>query len=531
MSGSHDCLYQINTRVWLNELSRLAGRPMTLDDVPDDTLDGWAAAGFDWIWLLSVWRTGPAGRAISRTHAPWRSEFLHTLPDCVDDDIQGSGFAIADYSLDPRLGGAESLARFRQRLRVRGLRLMLDFVPNHTALDHPWVAARPELYVQGDAPLLAREPRNYTRIGSGLSGSGLSGSGLRGSGRIGSAGGERVLAYGRDPYFEGWPDTAQLDYSQPATRQAMEGELLRVASQCDGLRCDMAMLVLPDVFERTWGRPTAPFWPAAIAKLRDRHPDFQLLAEVYWDREWDLLQQGFDYAYDKRLYDRLRDHTARDIRGHLAADIRFQRRLTRFLENHDEPRAAAVFARPRHEAAAVIAFLAPGLRFFHQGQLEGRRLRISPHLVRGPGEPVDGALARFYEQLLGALRDPTVRRGEWTLLDCGPAWEGNPSHDGFVAQLWHEPRGERITLAVANFAHDRGQCFARFPAAVGGKLRGRNWRLVDGVGPEIYERDGDDLADRGLYLDMPPMGRHVFRMHVPSQPSPLSASTCAHQQR
>ena len=90
----------------------------------------------------------------------------------------------------------------------------------------------------------------------------------------------------------------------------MIGELLKIASQCDGVRCDMAMLVLPDVFERTWGRRAPLFWPTATQRVRERVPGFIFMAEVYWDLEWTLQQQGFDYAYDKRLYDRLREHHA-----------------------------------------------------------------------------------------------------------------------------------------------------------------------------------------------------------------------------
>ena len=134
------------------------------------------------------------------------------------------------------------------------------------------------------------------------------------------------------------------------------------------------------------------------------------MAEVYWDLEWTLQQQGFDYAYDKRLYDRLRDGHARPVREHFHAGLDYQDKLARFLENHDEPRAAATFPPDVHEAAAVITFLSPGLRFFHQGQFEGRRKRISPHLVRGPQEPVDRQLEQFYERLLAVLRQPVVAR-------------------------------------------------------------------------------------------------------------------------
>ena len=157
------------------------------------------------------------------------------------------------------------------------------------------------------------------------------------------------------------------------------------------------------------------------------------MAEVYWDLEWTMLQQGFDYAYDKRLYDRLREGHARPVREHLYAGLDYQDKLARFLENHDEPRAAATFAPGMHEAAAIITFLSPGLRFFHQGQFEGRRKRISPHLVRAPQEPVDEALRQFYDGLLAVLRQPVVRDGQWRLLECVPAWEGNGTWDGFIA--------------------------------------------------------------------------------------------------
>ena len=379
-------LYQINTRVWLTELSRILGRPATLDDIPDAELDRVVGMGFDWVWFLSVWRTGLTGQRVSRESHEWRREFQDTLPDLSEEDIAGSGFAITGYTVHPGLGGDAALARLRERLRARGLRLMLDFVPNHTALDHPWVEGHPEYYVPGTELDLERTPQNYTRVQR--------------------TRGDLLLAHGRDPYFPGWPDTLQLDYSNPATQEAMIGELLRIAGQCDGVRCDMAMLVLPDVFERTWGRPAPLFWPHATRRVRERVPGFRFMAEVYWDLEWTMLQQGFDYAYDKRLYDRLREGHARPVREHLYAGLDYQEKLARFLENHDEPRAAAAFAPGIHEAAAVITYLSPGLRFFHQGQFEGRRKRISPHLVRAPLEPADGALRQFYDRLLAAIMQP-----------------------------------------------------------------------------------------------------------------------------
>ena len=357
-------LYQINTRVWLKEVSQKLGRSATLDDIPDAELHRLSEIGFDWIWLLSVWQTGPEAQRISRTNPEWRKEFHETLPDLRDEDIPGSGFAITGYTVHTSLGGDAALARLRQRLKKRGLKLMLDFVPNHMGLGHPWIEDHPEHFVQGTELDLARAPQNYTWARR--------------------KGGDLLLAHGRDPYFPGWPDTLQLNYGNPATQEAMMGELTRIAGQCDGVRCDMAMLVLPEVFERTWGIPTQPFWPKATQRVRQRVPDFCFMAEVYWDLEWAMQQQGFNYTYDKRLYDRLCEGHARPVREHFLAGLDYQDKLARFLENHDEPRAAAAFAPGVHEAAAVITFLSPGLRFFHQGQFLGRMKRISPHLGRGP---------------------------------------------------------------------------------------------------------------------------------------------------
>ena len=484
----YPALLQVNTRVRLTELSGVLGRPATLDDFDDAELDRWAAQGFDWIWLLSVWHTGAAAQRISRSHAAWRREFEHTLSDLQDADIGGSGFAITAYHVHAALGGDAALARLRERLRRRGLKLMLDFVPNHVAPDHPWVEAHPGFFVAGSDDDLARAPRNWLRLQTKQ--------------------GPRVLAHGRDPYFDGWPDTLQLNYGHAPLQQAMRIELQRIAGQCDGLRCDMAMLLLPEVFERTWGMRAEAFWPQAIAAVRHAQPSFEFMAEVYWDLEWTLQQQGFDHCYDKRLYDRLRALEAAPVRDHLRAGLDYQDRLARFLENHDEPRAAATFAPAVHAAAAVLGFCTPGLRLFQQGQFEGSRVHVSPHLVRAPHEPVDAGLAAFYARLLAVLRRPAVRDGAWSLLDCAAAWAGNPGAQQFIAWGWQLPHALRLCVAV-NYAPQQGQCFVRLPWP---ELAGRHWRLRDLLGDAVYDRPGDDLLARGLYLDLPPWGHHVFEV-------------------
>ena len=482
----HPSLYEINTRVWLCRLSQEAGRPITLADVDDATLDDLARRGFDWIWLLGVWQTGKASREVSRSTPAWQAEFRAALPDLTEEDIYGSGFAISAYEVDEALGGKAAVASFRSRLADRGLRLMLDFVPNHTALDHPWVREHPDFYVQGTEQDLAAAPGNYCRIEADQ--------------------GTRILALGRDPNFPGWPDTLQLDYANPALQTAQMGELAMIAEQCDGVRCDMAMLLLPEVFQHTWGLAPAPFWPKAIAAVREAYRGFTFLAEAYWDLEWELQQQGFDYCYDKRLYDRLRHSDAGAIRAHLGAGLDYQDRLARFLENHDEPRAAAAFPWPRHQAAAIVSALAPGLRFFHQGQLEGARVRVPAHLRRGPVEPQNADIAAFYERLLSALKSDGFRDGAWSLIVPQPAWHGNPTDQDFVSFAWQTRDGGYVV--VVNYSDHQGQCHLRLPFA---GLAGQKVRIVDMMGSEVYDRDGTSLVEPGLFIDLTAWGYNIFR--------------------
>jgi hypothetical protein len=479
-------LYQINTRVLLTELSDNLKRKATLDDVPDSELDHLAEMGFDWLWFLSVWQTGKAGQKISRQNPEWRKEFQETLTDLNEEDIGGSGFAITDYSVNADLGGNAALKRLRERLKKRGMKLMLDFVPNHMGPDHPWVKDHTEYFVSGTEKDLDEKPENFSKFKSKR--------------------GDLILAYGRDPFFAGWPDTVQLDYSNPSTVKAMIKELLSISDLCDGVRCDMAMLVLPEVFERTWGRKAETFWPIVTDLVREKVPGFCFMAEVYWDMEWTMMQNGFNYAYDKRLYDRLHEGHARAVREHFYAGIDYQKKLARFLENHDEPRAALTFSQKKHEAAAVITFLSPGLRFFHQGQFEGRKKRISPHLVRAPLERPDQAVQKFYRELLSVLKLPVFRDGHWLLLECVPAWDSNDSWDSFLAFSWEE-KGSIKALVIVNYSPHSGQCYVHLPFS---DMAGRTVRLIDLLSPALYERDGNELLSRGLYLDLKPWGYHVF---------------------
>jgi glycosidase len=484
-------VYEINAWVWLHEIRRAQGRPLSLGDVPDAELERLAGYGFDALWLMGVWERSPGARRISRTHPALLEEYRHTLHDFVEEDVVGSPYAVRGYGVASELGGDEGLALLRTRLRAKGLRLILDFVPNHMAIDHPWVNTHPELLVRGDAASLAREPQNYFRAGEGE--------------------GAHVFAHGRDPYFDGWPDTVQLDYRRAETREAMTEALLSVAAKCDGARCDMAMLLTREVFLRTWGgefdSPSAEFWPEACERVKAEHPDFLLMAEVYWEMEYLLQRQGFDFAYDKRLYDRLLGDDAEGVRAHLRADLDYQSRLVRFVENHDERRAQEAFGAARAPAAAALALTLPGLRLLHEGQLEGRRTKLSVHLGRRPPEPTDESVSAHYRRLLAALTRPVLHDGDWRLLEPREAWDGNPSHRRFVASLW--ALGAELRLTAANLSPERAQCYLPLGLPA---LAGRTWLLRDLLGGAEYTRDGDGLLAPGLYLDVPAYGHHLFEL-------------------
>ncbi len=486
----HLSLYQINTRVYLSEFAREPSRPATLDDIPDRELRKWAEAGFDLIWFLGVWQTGPAGQLISESDPEMLKEYRLALSDLHPSDICSSCFAVKDYRAHVDFGGEKALARLRERLHDHGLRLILDFVPNHTALDHPWVNEHPEYYVKGSREELAAEPHNYCRL------------------EIGSE--ERILAHGRDPNFSGWTDTLQLNYGNPALQEAMIKILQTITAQCDGVRCDVAMLLLPEVFEKTWGIPANNFWPKAISSVHDRDPGFMFLAEVYWNLEGRLQREGFDYTYDRSFYYHLRERKARPVREHLSAEPGIQNRMARFLENHDEPRAAAVFPPQIHRPAAILAFLAPGLRFFHQGQFEGRKMRIPVQLRRRPMEPVDHAIAEFYRKLSHCLKDPVFHEGDWQLFECRPAWQSNFTSDSFVVYSWTAKSGEKRLVAV-NYSDTQSQCYVRIEWT---DLKGKTWRLRDRMGSAVYERNGDELTEKGLFLDMPAWTYHIFEVAV-----------------
>jgi hypothetical protein len=473
-------IYEVFTWPWLVELSAREGREVTLANVPAADWDALALSGFDTVWLMGVWRRSPFGRAVALD--AFREATAGALPDATDADVVGSAYCVRGYEVDARLGGDAGLAVAREELARRGQKLLLDFVPNHVAPDHPWVEAHPEYFVHGSEEDLAADTAAWLETPSG------------------------PIARGRDPYFPPWPDVVQLDPMSPGHRDAAVETLVSVAARCDGVRCDMAMLFLDDVAERTWAgrlqpRRPEPYWVEVTRRVRERAPGFVFLAEAYWDLEGRLLDEGIDGCYDKRLYDRLVHDDAPALRNHLWADPAWQAPMVRFLENHDEPRAAATFPPGRHRVAAIALVTLPGRPLLYRGELEGRRVRLPVHLGREPAEPVDADLAAFWLGLLETVAAERVRSGAWELLAL-EGWPDNPAHERLLAWRWD------AHLVVVNFGDSEADGLVR----LGAGLAGSGWAFHDVLAAETYVLDGDDLAGRGLYVRLGPWGSHLFRL-------------------
>ncbi|HEX8345382.1 MAG TPA: alpha-amylase family glycosyl hydrolase, partial [Actinoplanes sp.] len=480
-------VYEVNTVPWLNSLRQCLGPSATLADLPARVWDELAPSGANAVWLMGVWERSPAGLDISHRDPGLQEAFRAALPDLTPDDVAGSPYCVRRYVVDERLGGPAALAVARAQLARRGLRLILDYVPNHVAPDHAAVTAHPDWFVRGTADDRAKDPQAWFDIGG------------------------EILAHGRDPYFPPWPDVVQVNAYRDVVRQATADVLSGILGQCDGVRCDMAMLLTNDVFGKTWGAHAGPapaeeFWPVVIDDIRRRHPAAVLIAEAYWDMEGTLQQQGFDFCYDKRLYDRLVQGDAGSVRLHLGARLDYQERLIRFIENHDEPRAATALPAGRDRAAAVAVATLPGAALWHQGQLEGNRVQLPVFLGRFPEEPVDGDTSQFYRRLIAAAA--LIRRGSWTLLGV-TGWPDNPTHRDLLAWAWHG--GLPHHLVVVNLADHPSQGRVVLPWEA---LRGCDWRLTDLVQGHVYRRDGGELAGAGLYVDLPAWGAHVFSLEA-----------------
>jgi hypothetical protein len=485
----HPHLYEANAFIFLKRLSQKYHRSITLSTIPDDEWSRLANMGFDLVWLMGVWQRSPAARKEALGTPELRQEYGYALPGWTEADVTGSPYAVYSYTLDPALGGEDELKELKARLNSHGIGLVLDFVPNHWACDNPWTLTYPNRFIQDSSQSIRKSP-----------------------GLFYSPDGKNRFAHGKDPYFPPWTDTVQVNIFSQDMREAMAQELLKIASVCDGVRCDMAMLVLNEIFEKTWGwllkgqqKPQTEFWQEAIEQVKQRYPDFLFIAESYWGLERRLQQLGFDFTYDKELYDALLSSGAHEIKERLLENGGYQGRLVRFIENHDETRALTAFGRDKSRAATIVMATIPGLRFFHDGQLEGRRIKLPVQLGREPLEPTDQQVASFYQRLLTYCDAPAFHEGQWSPLSIGRAWDGNESYGNLLAWSWRHDGQLKIVVVNYSSSHAQGRIHISGLPSDDGHIE-----LTDALHNVRYVRDLHELRTLGLYVDLAPWSAHLL---------------------
>lgn len=479
-------IYEINTWIWLNELSKKYRKKINLANLPAKELDELANLGFNAVWLMGVWQRSPAGLAIAREHPDIMNDLRLALPDLKESDISGSPYCIRDYIVDNQIGGNEGLAIARQELAKRGMRLILDFVPNHVAPDHPWTLSNPEFFIKGTEEEIANYPHDYYRRG------------------------ENIFAKARDPFYPPWPDILQLNVFDGNLCKAMLETLKKIAVQCDGVRCDMAMLLMNDIFSKTWAdkagqKPEQDFWEYTIPEVKRYFSGFAFIAESYWDTEPALLNQGFDFCYDKRYYDYLQE-SAEKSKHRLTDCIPINDKLLRFLENHDEKRAVGLFSIEIHKALALSSLTQQGAKLLHDGQLEGRTVKVPVFLSRRQNEPENKYIKEFYLKLLKILQSEAIHNGKWSICEVS-GWYDNQSCLNLL--VWEWLGDHENLLFVVNLSDQPAQALVRSSYSY---PPGRTYQLFDVISGELFIRDGDEMNNPGLFVGLQAWGAHAFHI-------------------
>eukprot|EP01069_Polyplicarium_translucidae_P001629 Polyplicarium_translucidae@DN1747_c0_g1_i1.p1 len=304
---------------------------------------------------------------------------------------------------------------------------------------------------------------------------------------------------------------------------------------CDGVRCDMAMLVCPEVMRKTWpserrvkieGENDEEFWPSAIKAVKSKHPGFTFIAEVYWHMEQKLLLNGFDYCYDKNLYDALRHRNTADVRRMIHATVRQQRAFVRFIENHDEDRACHGFPdTDHHVASAVLCYLSVGLKFLHMGQLEGRSRKV--HMQQGhfheenlSHHRTEKAIGFYFHLTRRLLTHPSIRDGSMHPANTAPSSDGDDSHERIVAFFRMSVTDSKVVLVVVNFSSHHATGWVIAPKDVSDQILSSplpHWKakqllFCDLIAAGAFQRDSNEVMRRGMWFSLKPFESHVLEV-------------------
>jgi len=479
-------IYEINTWPWLNSLSEIYNKPITLQNIPEEIFNRNISL-FDAIWLMGVWERSPASKKIALEHHDLQREYHKALHELRDEDVVGSPYSVYYYHVDQNIGGFEGLKKVRQQLSAQKIRLILDYVPNHVSIDSLWTLES-NLFIEGTLDDLMNHPYNYFSLSN------------------------NVYAYGRDPNYLGWTDTIQINAFSREARQKTIKSLLSIAELCDGVRCDMAMLMTNKIFSKTWGEKARPipekeFWEEIITAVKNKFPNFLFIAEVYWDMEWELQQQGFDFCYDKRLYERLANENVNNIKDHLQADISYQNKLVRFMENNDELRAVENYGVDKSRAAVLVALTVPGARLVHEGQMEGYKIKLPVQLGRRQTEEINQNLLKFYQNLLTHLPGKEFLNAKWSLCRIDPIDSNDSSYNNIISYIWWVD--DKYRLIVVNYSPFFSKAHIRIDPLEYGSDK---WTFKDFLSENELQFEGKDLDEYGLYVELEAWKSHLFNI-------------------
>ncbi len=434
-------ILEINTFSWLQNLSKKLEKECTLLDVPDEKWLKIKDLGFDAIWLMGVWKKSAKSREIAQQDEAINKAIKDVFPDYSKDDIASSPYSVYDYQVGSCFGGDDVMKQLHTKLNDMGLKLILDFVGNHMAVDSFQVSENPDYFINTKKPPKNGKKKLFFKTEN-----------------------DTYIAHGKDPHFDSWTDSAQLNYFNPDTRKFMQNTLLKIASMCDGVRCDMVMLNFNNIHHQTWGDiidagnyeyPQTEFWQDVIKTVKEQHPTFTFIAEVYWNLEWQAQKMGFDYTYDKILYDRLLKSNAEDIKGHLNAEDLYQQHSIRFIDNHDEQASLTAFGKEKSLASALIIATLRGAKLFHILQLYGRQKRVPIQYIGTNGKK-DLEILQRYETILRITNHPAFHGGQWYIMDTLPSTEGNDTYKNFLAWSWVQQNTAK--MVVINYSSQKSEC-------------------------------------------------------------------------
>lgn len=485
-------LLEINIRLLVRRFDSEQKRAK-LSDIPLSYWKNLANQGFEIIWLMGIWET--TSILIDRCcfEENLIQSYNKSLKDWQRKDVIGSPYAINKYEINPELGTKKDLLQLKKTLNDLKILLMLDFVPNHFSAETELLKSNPDIFLETTEEVLSSDKHTFYRP-------------------IQQP--HRIFAHGRDPFFPAWTDTVQLNYYHLNTRKFMTELLLAIAELCDGVRCDMAMLTLNNVFGNTWcgvineylhPKPRDEFWQTAIATVKQDYPNFIFLAEAYWNLEWDLQQLGFDFTYDKKLLDRLKDGTPKNIHDHLRADLAFQQKSSRFLENHDEERVKHKLGLEKSLAAAVIISTIPGMRFFFDGQCEGKKIRLPIQLGREPKESKSKTVSSFYEKLFHITKNEIFSLGNWELKEALPVWEKDNTSENILTWLW--TLNSQHCLVVVNYSNTTSQARIKIQTKGSEELV----LLSDLLSEKEYLRSANEVFYSGLFVELGAYQVHLLQ--------------------